>query len=53
MDKEIEKADIYGGEERCYLNLDIKLLNNRLLIIETEHKNCRRSNIYEHFNIQH
>jgi len=39
--KALEKEDIYEGEEMDRLDLDIKLLNNRLLIIETEHKNCK------------
>lgn len=38
--KALEKEDIYEGEEIDRLELDIKILNNRLLVIETEHKNC-------------
>ena len=38
--KALELEDSYEGEELDRLELDIKDLNKRLLIIETEHKHC-------------
>ncbi|MBV5327110.1 MAG: hypothetical protein JZU65_05645 [Chlorobium sp.] len=39
--KALEKEDLYESQEMDRLDLDIKLLNNRLLVLETEHKNCK------------
>jgi len=38
--KALEKEDMYESEEMDRLALDIKLLNNRLLVLETEHRSC-------------
>lgn len=38
--KALEKEDVYEGEELDRLEVDIKDLTKRLLILETEHKNC-------------
>lgn len=36
----LQTADVFINEELDRISLDIKDLNNRLLIIEVEHKNC-------------
>lgn len=38
--KSLEKEDAYESEELDRLELDIKDLTKRLLILEIEHKNC-------------